>query len=321
MFKYIIKRLLLMLMTFFIIMTFCFILIRLLPLNIPVQPGKDWEYQVAVIKKLYGLDKPLLIQYKIFLERLITRFDWGFSTTIAALQPVTSVIGNKIGFTMIVNAYSFIFSMPLGVMFGVMAALKKNKWQDYVISVGVMLFISVPSYVYAFILQYFLAFKWPIFPLMMKEGTDLLSWSMFVSLVLPVLALSFGPIASLTRYTRAELTEVLTSDFMLLARTKGLSRKQATYRHAFRNSLVVVAPIIIGNFIGILGGSLVIENIFSIPGIGKLFVYAVEKRDYAVFLFDAMFYTAVGLLAGLFVDLSYGIIDPRIRMGGKKSEN
>ncbi len=319
--KYIIKRILLMLMTFFIIMTFCFVLIRMLPFNIPVAPDSDHEFKIRALRTAYGLDKPIITQYGIFLRKLFTEFDWGFSTKYKYLAPVAEIIYDRLGPTMLVNFYSFFISIPLGIIFGVMAALRKNKLPDYLITVGVMLFISVPSYVYAFLVQYVFGYKLGIFPLTMEAGYAYFSWSMFMSIALPIMALSFGPIATLTRYTRAELTEVLTSDFMLLARTKGLSRRQAIYRHGFRNSLVVVMPIIIGNFIGILGGSLIIEKIFSIPGIGKLYLASIESLDYNLFLAIAMFYVAIGLLAVLFVDLSYGIVDPRIRIGGRKSES
>ena len=140
---------------------------------------------------------------------------------------------------------------------------------------------------------------------------------MFVSLIPAVLSLGFGVVAGLTRYTRAELSEVLTGDYMLLARTKGLTKAQAISRHALRNAMVVILPMIIGEFIGILGGSMIIENIFGIPGIGNLYVNSIRALDYNFFMADSAFYTAIGLLAGIVVDLSYGFVDPRIRMGAK----
>ena len=151
----------------------------------------------------------------------------------------------------------------------------------------------------------------------MKNGTDWFSWDMFVSVLAPVLSLSFGTIAGFARYTRAELTEVLTSDFMLLARTKGLTRGQATIRHALRNAMVPIFPMIIGEFVGIIGGSLIIEQIFGVPGVGRLYLNSITTLDYDYFMFLSMFYTAIGLVAGILVDLSYGFIDPRIRMGAK----
>lgn len=152
----------------------------------------------------------------------------------------------------------------------------------------------------------------------MKAGTDYFSWAMFKSVIAPVLSLSFGTIAGFARYTRAELTEVLTSDFMLLARTKGLTKSQATVRHALRNAMVPIFPMIIGEFVGIIGGSLIIEQIFGVPGVGRLYLSSITTKDYDFFMMLSMFYTAIGLVSGIIIDLSYGLIDPRIRMGGKK---
>ena len=130
-----------------------------------------------------------------------------------------------------------------------------------------------------------------------------------------IIALSFGEIAGLCRFTRAELTETLTSDYMLLARTKGLTRSQATVRHALKNAMVPILPMIIGSFISVLSGSMIIEKIFAIPGVGQLYIQSINLLDYDVFMMDTVFYTFVGLLAGIVVDISYGFIDPRIRMG------
>ncbi len=224
--------------------------------------------------------------------------------------------------TILVNLYSFIVSVPIGIALGIFAAIKKNKWQDHLISTLVMVFVSVPSYVYGFLVQYFLYFKLGWFPLTVSSladaGGSWTSWTMFYSMIPPVIALSFSQIAGLCRFTRAELTETLTSDYMLLARTKGLSRGQATTRHALKNAMVPILPMIISTFISILAGSMVIEQIFAIPGVGQLYIRAINLLDYDVFMMDTVFYVFVGLLAGIVVDISYGFIDPRIRMGQKK---
>ena len=215
--------------------------------------------------------------------------------------------------------YALIYSVPVGIGLGVLAAVKKNKWQDHVISTLVMLFVSVPSYVYAFLVQYFLCFKAGLFPItvhaLADAGNSWFSWEMFRSMIPAVLALSFAEIAGLCRFTRAELTETLTSDYMLLARTKGLTRAQATTRHALKNAMVPVLPMIIASFVSILGGSMIIEQIFSVGGVGQLYVRSINLRDYDVFMVNTVFYTFIGLLAGIVVDISYGFIDPRIRMG------
>lgn len=278
------------------------------------QFGKDMNL-IQQRREALGYNKPILIQYLIFLKRSVLGGDWGISEALYRSQDVWKVFTSKLPATMMVNIYSMIFAIPSGLLLGIFAALKKNKWQDYLISTLVMVFISVPSYVYALLIQYLLCYKLKLFPLQMNSGTNYFSLSMFRSVMPAVLALAFGSIASLARYVRAELSEVLTSDFMLLARTKGLTRSQATIRHAMRNSMVPVFPMILGEFVGILGGSLIIETIFGVPGVGQLYLNSITARDYNFFMLLSAFYTLIGLVSGLVVDISYGFIDPRIRMG------
>ena len=318
MFKYILKRIGLMIMTFFIIMTMCFFLVKLLPDPSTCMPNTDSCSAEIAWREALGYDKPLLIQYGIFLRNIFTQFSWGVGFKMYFLQSVTDIMMQKLPFTMYVNFLSILISIPLGLLFGTFAALKKNKWQDQLISVGVMVVISIPSYVYCFIIQYILCFQLRWFPLIVSSSNNFLDPTVFYSYMPAVICLSLGVIAGLTRYTRAELTEVLTSDFMLLARAKGLSRGQATVRHAFRNAMVPIFPMIMGQFIGILGGSLIVENFFSIPGVGQMYIKSINVRDYNFFMFLSMFYVAIGLTASLLVDLSYGIVDPRIRIGAKK---
>jgi len=317
--KYIIKRVLLMFFTLFVITTICFMLIRVLPRELPTD-----KVQAAAIQERFnalGYNEPLLTQYAIYLKNIFTAGDFGTSWYIAFRQPALNVLVDKLLPTVLVNLYSLLFSIPIGIALGIYAAIKKNKWQDSVISTLVILFVSIPSYVYAFLVQYFLYFKLGWLPLQVYSladgGGSWLTWKMFHSMIAPVLALSFGEIAGLCRFTRAELTETLTSDYMLLARTKGLSKAQATTRHALKNAMVPILPMIISSFIGILGGSMIIEEIFSVPGVGQLYIRSINLLDYDVFMMDSVFYTFVGLLAGIVVDISYGFIDPRIRMGEK----
>lgn len=315
--KYIIKRILLMLLTFFVIISICFFLIKLLPQVQMPSAGKDWGLVLAR-REAMGYNKPLVEQYFIFLQKSLIGQDWGLGEQMYIAQEVSAVFASKVPATVLVNLYSLLFSIPIGIGLGIFAALKKNKWQDHVISIVIMLFVSVPSYVYAFLTQYILSYKLGWLPFLMKAGTDWFSPEMFKSMIPAILALSFSVVAGLARYTRAELTEVLTSDFMLLARTKGLTKPQATLRHAMRNSMVPIFPMILGEFLLIMSGSLIIEQIFGVPGVGKLYLQSISMRDYNFFLALSAFYTIIGLAAGLVIDLSYGIIDPRIRMGAKK---
>ena len=318
--KYVLKRLLLMLFVLSVIVTICFLLVRMLPRTLP----EGNLVQQATVKARWealGYNKPLLEQYYIYLRNIFTKGDFGTSWYIKYMEPALNLLTSRLLPTVLVNAYSLVFSIPVGIALGIYAAIKKNKWQDSLISTSVMVFVSVPSYVYAFLVQYIFYFKLHWLPLTMSSlndaGGSYFTWIMFHSLIAPIIALSFGQIASLARFTRAELTETLTSDYMLLARTKGLTRAQATSRHALKNAMVPILPSIIGSFVGILGGSFIIEQIFSIPGVGNLYVMAVNQKDYDVFMIDTIFYTGISLLTGILVDISYGFIDPRIRMGEK----
>ena len=315
--KYILKRIVLMLFTMFIIMTVSFVLIKMLQPETPMM-GLQAELERARREAL-GYYKPVMTQYWIYLKNIVTSWDWGTSWQIDYRVPVTEVLMRRLPPTVIVNVLSLVVSVPLGIALGIFAALKKNKWQDHFISTTIMVFVSVPSFVYAFIVQYFLGFRLGWFPLIASSlheaGGSWFSPVMLHSLVMPVMALSFSPIASLARSTRAELTESLTSEYMLLARTKGLTRSQATVRHALKNAMVPILPRIISLFAGVIGGSLIIEKIFAINGIGGLFIQAIYQLDYDVFIGTDMFYTAVSLITVLVMDLSYGFLDPRVRMG------
>lgn len=319
MFKYVLKRLLLMVVVFLIIISICFVLIKLLPNKPAEQFGKDMQL-IEMRREALGYNKPLIEQYIIFLQKSLIGGDWGVSESLYVGQDVWAKFIEKMPATIIVNSYTMLFAVPLGLLLGIYAALRKNKWQDHVISTGVMVFVSVPSYVYAFLVQYLLCFKLKWFPFQMVSGFNYFTWNAFLSMVPAIMSLGFGTVAGLARYTRAELTEVLTSDYLLLARTKGLSRTQTTVRHALRNSMVPIFPMILGEFVGIIGGSLVIEQIFGIPGVGPLYIASITaaQPDYNFFMLLSAFYTLVNLLAGLLIDLSYGFIDPRIRMGSRK---
>ncbi len=313
-FWYILKRIALMFFVLFAILMMSFVLVKLLPVIDAAQFGKDMNL-ILQRREALGYNKPILVQFGILIRKSIFGGDWGISETLYRNQDVWKVFVSKLPATLMVNVYSMLLSVPVGLLLGIYAALKKNKWQDYLISTLVMVFISVPPYVYAFLVQYLFCFKAQWFPLQMKPGTDYFSWPMFMSVVPAVLSLAFGSVASLARYSRAELSEVLTSDFMLLARTKGLKRSQATVRHALRNSMVPVFPMILSEFVGILSGSLIIEQIFGVPGVGQLFLNSITALDYNFFMLLTAFYTLIGLAAGIVMDISYGLIDPRIKMG------
>ncbi|MBQ3504806.1 MAG: ABC transporter permease, partial [Oscillospiraceae bacterium] len=300
-----------------------FILIRLLPNETATMFGKDMQLVLQSryrqgLTDINGNPIPLMTQYANFVTKTLLGGNWGLSEKLYFGQDCFQIFLEKLPNTVLVNMYSSLMAVPIGLMLGIYAALKKNRWQDHLISTGVMVMVSVPSYVYAFLVQYILCFKMKLFPLVMEAGTDYFTWNMFRSMLPAVLSLSFGSIAGYARYTRAELTEVLTSEYLLLARTKGLTRAQTTVRHALRNAMVPIFPSIISEVIYVLSGSIIIESIFVVPGVGNLYIDSITALDYNFFLLLSAFYTLIGLTAGIVVDISYGIIDPRIRMGSKK---
>ena len=339
MFKYICKRIGLMILTFTIIFVTCFVLVKLLPIDTTAGFGEDTNKIIAQFEAR-GYFDPIPEQFVRYVKRIIMDGDFGIGFRMPEYRgdAVWDVFIEKLPATILINVYSSLVAVPIGILLGIFAALKKNKWQDHTISTAVMVFISVPSFVVASLILYVLCFQLDLFPTGMASFADIIkaypdrgyvyipgtfNWElyfnkeMFVSMIPAVFAMSFGSIAGYARFTRAELTEVLTSEFMLLARTKGLTKSQATTRHALRNSMVPIFPSIIGEFISVLSGSLIIEKIFSIPGVGRLYLNAINTQDYDFFMMLSGFYLLVGLAAGLVIDLSYGIIDPRIRMGAK----
>jgi len=315
MLRYIVQRLIAMAITLFIIISISFFIIHSMPGSIVDDPMLPEDVKLAIEDK-YHLNDPLPVQYGYFLKDFLS-FNFGTSIKVQPRVSVFDIIKAKLPITLQVNIFSLILTVPVGIILGIIAALKKNRAADHIISIMVILFISVPSFVFAALLQYFVAFKWGLAPILLSTDATL-TWTKFKSMILPVLALSFGGIATITRYMRAELCEALNSEYMLLAKTKGLSQVQATVRHAIRNSFIPLANIIIPMFFSILGGSMVIENIFGIPGLGQLSVSSINALDHPLTIATLFFYSLISLLSILVVDLSYGIIDPRIRIGGRK---
>ena len=313
MFKYVLQRIGAMLLTLFLVMVLSFMIIRLMPMSIFENPEVSPEIQYKLEEEMH-LHDPIPVQLFYFIEGIVTELNFGTSVKIKPGVGVFSIIADRIPPTVALNFLSLFISIPLGLIAGTAAALKRNTWVDTVISFLIVLFISIPSFVFASLMQYTLTYLWPIFPTLYDATGGI--WVQLYSMILPILALALGPIATIGRYLRGELIENLGSEYLLLARTKGLSRTQATVRHAFRNSLVPISNTIIGLLTGIMGGSLVIEKMFAVPGMGGQLVDSIMAGDHFLTVALLIFYSAISLVTILLVDLSYGIIDPRIRVGG-----
>ena len=345
--KYVIERILFIFLTAFIILSLAYILLQCLPVE--PQATSDaarwvfWEnavrlgfyYRVESLEDIvaghydvtfsyngqacYYAAYPILYRYFVWLGNIFLRWDWGVSTSLQINRTAIDIMMTGLPYSMRLNIISMLISIPLGIGLGILAALKKNTWVDALISTVIMIFISVPSFVLiSFLLIMFRQI--PGFPTAWPADAAAAADPILAvqAYIIPVMALCFGSICSFARYTRAELTEVMSSEFLLLARTKGLTRGQSIVRHALRNSMVPIVPMIIAEFIAILSGSMVLEQIYGIPGIGSIFVKALTAKDYSVIMVDMAIYTIIGLFATLIIDLSYGIVDPRIRMGARK---
>lgn len=314
--KYVLQRIGAMLLTLFCVMSLSFMVIRLMPMNLFENPEVPLELQEKLEDKFH-LNDPLPVQYFYFMEGIVTDLDFGISIKIRPGLEVFDIIVTRLPPTMLMNFISLFISIPLGLMFGIVAALRRNTWVDQVISVFVILFISVPSFVFASLLQYLLTFIWPIFPTL-YESTAVTFGQMMHSLTLPIIALSLSPIATLTRYLRGELIENISSEYILLARTKGLTRAQAIVRHAFRNSMMPITSTLVSLITGIMGGSLVVESMFAVPGTGGMLTKSIFAGDHFLTVAILIFYSTISLVTILVVDLCYGLIDPRVRVGGGK---
>ena len=347
MLKYSIKRIILALVTAFIILSLTFILVKSLGIADTTMGARPNVRRAFFIEQMnlgyvvrfyhptsgygrllfsftgtdgrteYFYEKPIMEQYFNWLANIFAKFDWGTSTSIEPEAKALAIIAERLPTSMYINIISVVFSVPLGIGLGILAGLKKNTWIDHLISTLVMIFISIPSFVVISFLMYLLCYEANLLPSIWPVPSDSTKTKV-LAFIIPVISLSFGSICGYTRFVRAELCEVMSSEYLLLARTKGLTKNQAITRHALKNAFVPILPSILAEFIGIFGGSMILEKLYGIPGIGDLYIRAISEKDYNVLMVDMTIFTTVGLLAGIILDLSYGFIDPRIRMGEKK---
>lgn len=316
--KYIIQRIIAAFLTFLVILVVVFFVLHAMPGNIiDFSPKLDPAIR-ALIRAKYHLDDPVIVQFGYTMKDYL-HFDFGYSLKVRPGVPVFTCILERLPVTIQLNYFSALVILPFGLLFGIIMALKKDTLLDHVVSSIVILLISVPSFVLAAVMQFVLGFKLEWFPLILSAETHL-TMTKFYSMIMPILALSFGGIASIARTLRAELAEVLTMDFMMLAKAKGLNYHQTIVLHALRNSCIPLASTFLYLFLGVLSSSLVIEQIFGVPGLSKTLLQAINGKDHWLTMGIVIFYVLIGLFMAILADLSYGVVDPRIRMGGKKDE-
>ncbi len=316
---YLLKRIGLMIVTFFVIFFLLFVLIRM-QVKPEVVYGPEQGLEAARLEAL-GYNENVVTQFFIYIKNCL-HGDLGVSLKIDYMAPVSSLMAEKLVPSLLINLYSVLLSIPAGFALGVYAATHQNKWQDALIGLGIMLLISIPSLVLAFLLQYALGYKggFPLVVSSLYEAGDFFSWEMIRSQFLPVLTLCLPGIAFLARNVRAEMAEELQSPQITFAKSLGVSKRKLIYGYALKSTLVPLLPQLVSMTVGIFSGSFIVEQIFSVPGIGKLMIQSINRLDYDVFIACSMFYALIGLLSGIVTDVTYHLIDPRIRIGGRKYE-
>jgi oligopeptide transport system permease protein len=307
MLRYVATRVVYMFAALFIIISVTWFISKLLP-GTPFADQKLTPESRAQLFDKYGLDEPWPVQYGKYMLN-VAQGDLGNSYYFQS-KPVTEIILARLPVSAFVGIQAIVIGLVIGLVLGIVAALRHNSFWDSAATVVAILGVSVPSFVLGPILQYWLGVKLGWFPIAFFE-----SWW---HSVLPSLALSVFVIATVARFIRAEMLEVMGQDYTTLAKAKGLSELAVVMKHVLRNALIPLVTVLAPLTIYIITGSLVVEQIFAVPGIGEEFVRSVVVSDYAMILGTTIFFSILFILALLIQDILYGVIDPRIRVSGAK---
>lgn len=304
--RYLLQRLTYGLITFFLIATFTFFLMDLLPGSPYQNQEKLTETQIQILNDRYGLNDPLPVRYATYMGNLV-QGDLGVSFRTAN-RPVTDLIMERIGPSAQLGLQALILGTLGGLLLGILAAIRHNTILDYGAMFVSVIGISVPSFVFAALLQYYVGVRWAILPVAF--------WDSPAHTILPTIALSLGVTASIARFVRTEMLEVTGQDYVTLAKAKGLTGNAIVWKHMVRNAIIPAITILGPMTAALLTGTFVIEKIFAVPGLGELFVTSITLNDYSVIMGTTLFFSAIFILIILLVDLLYGVVDPRIRLGG-----
>ena len=307
--KYFLKRIAYGVVTLFVLVSLTFFMQQLLPGDPFIGDKNLPEATMEALYAKYGLDKPVWMQYFIYLGNCL-HGDLGVS--LQNHREITTIIAESFVVSFDVGVRAVIFAFVLGVLLGTVAAIKRGSAVDTICMFVALVGVSVPSFIVASILQYFLGMK-----LTMALGDPVFAttgWDEWNSKILPVFALGFGSLAQISRLTRTSMLDVLSQDYIKTAKAKGLSQPAIIWKHALRNSIMPVVTVLGPITAGVLTGGFVVENTFSIPGMRRYFVQSIQNRDYTLISGTTIFYGAFLIVANLVVDLVYGLIDPRVKL-------
>jgi oligopeptide transport system permease protein len=307
--KYIGKRLFYALLTIFALTALTFFMMRMLPGDPFIGTKSIPETTMKALNAKYGLNKPALEQFAMYIANIL-KGDLG--TSMKYNRPVVDIIKQAFPYSFDLGIRSLIFASIAGVLLGIIAAVKRGTKWDTVAMLFAIIGVSVPSFIVGSILQYYLGLK-----LMSATGIKVFpitGWDSFASKVLPSFALGFSSLATISRLMRTSMLDVLGQDYIKTAKSKGLSQKKIIWKHAVRNAIMPVITVLGTIAASVLTGAFVVENIFSIPGMGKFFVMSIQDQDYTMISGITLFYGVFLVLANLLVDLAYGFIDPRVKL-------
>lgn len=297
-----------MLVTIFIIVSLTFILMKMLP-GTPYGDIEDMpDYQIEILDEKYGLNDPVAVQYVKYLGNLV-KLDLGESFKYEG-RSVNAIIGERIGPSAVIGFQALVFGIIIGLILGIVSALKHNTFLDYGSVFIAVLGMSVPSFIFAALLQYYVGVKLGWLPIAF--------WESYASTILPSLALSVTVLATVARFIRTEMLEVLGQDYVTTATAKGLKRGIVISQHVIRNALIPVMTMLAPLVVSLLTGSLVVEKIFAIPGIGEQFTMSIILNDYSVIMGITIFYSVFFIVTVFLVDVLYSFLDPRIKLNGGK---
>jgi oligopeptide transport system permease protein len=275
---------------------------QLLPGTPFTNPEKLTDQQLTILNAKYGLDQPVGIQYIRYLGNLV-QGDLGYSFQHEG-RTVSSMISDRIGPSAFIGLQALVFGAIIGLILGIVSALKHNSIFDYGSVAVAVIGMSIPSFVFAALLQYYVGVKLEWLPVALWEG--------YSSTILPSFALSVTVTATVARFIRSEMLEVLGQDYVITARAKGMTENQVIVKHVIRNALIPVVTMLGPLAVSIMTGTLVIEKIFSVPGLGEQFTLSILVLDYSVIMGITIFYSALFIFVVFLVDIIYGFLDPRI---------
>jgi oligopeptide transport system permease protein len=290
----------------FIIVSLTFLLMQLLPGTPYGNIDELTDNQIALLDQKYGLNQPVAVQYATYIGNLL-KGDLGISFKYSG-RSVNDVIAERIGPSALIGFQGLVIGVVVGLILGITSALKHNTFMDYGAVIIAVLGMSIPSFIFAALMQYYIGVKLGWLPPALWEG--------YMNTIMPSVALSVIVIATVARFIRSEMLEVLGHDYVMTARAKGISNQQVVVKHIVRNALIPVLTMLAPLTVSLLTGTLVIEKIFAVPGIGEQFTMSIMLNDYSVIMGITIFYSIVFVVTIFIVDLLYGFVDPRIRLDG-----